>query len=427
MIIFNLKNQFKKYLDIFYPDWILRMDFVISADDGASRVLNKAKEALDQGTFAVGGILFRNDTGKIVKELHNNVFVPLKNNDSFIKDPTAHGERQLVSWYYDNKSNLKLPEPDQMTIITSLDPCLMCTGSLLATGFNVGIIAIDELAGVNYDSKFNFHCLPKPLRSLAQKKFGYYACCNSHHQQKEFVREYAGSKSLPFLKDIISFEHLNECGTAFTKSVNNVDLTFSKILDIKKSDMLNPDKLPDDSKIKKSFRRIYENAFTIKTDQVVSSSSEIVDELKRVASHSKDGNAVAFIDPFGNLILCQSGNENISPIQTPLIEVIQNYSKTLWNLMNDEDTRKIAEKTLTHPSFGTFLFLYAPEPNLATTIMDLGAYSFTMYKKISSSFPNLQYVNPPRKGRIKNLTSLLLDFPPFYSDQVNLSIYQIPK
>ena len=403
------------------------MDFVISADDGASRVLNRAREALDQGTFGVGGILFRNDTGEVVKELHNNVFVPLKNKDSFIKDPTAHGERQLVSWYYENKSNLKLPEPDQMTLVTSLDPCLMCTGSLLATGFNVGIIAIDELAGINCDSKFDFHCLPKPLGSLAQKKFGYYTCRNSHNQQKKFVREYAGSKSLPFSKDIVSFEHVRECSTVFTKSVDNVDSTFSKILDIKISDMLNPDKLPDDSEIKKSFRRIYKNAFTIKLDHTASSSSAIIDELKRVASHSKDGNAVAFIDLFGNLVLCQSGNENISPIQTPLMEVIQNYSKTLWTLMNDEDTRKVAEKTLTHSSFGTFLFLYAPEPDLATTIMDLGAYSFTMYKKIASAIPNLQYVNPPRKGRIEDLISLLSDLPPFYSEQVNLSICQIQK
>ena len=76
------------------------MDFVISADDGASRVLNRAREALNQGTFAVGGILFRNDTCEVVKELHNNVLVPLKNNYSFIKDPTTHGERQLDSWYY---------------------------------------------------------------------------------------------------------------------------------------------------------------------------------------------------------------------------------------------------------------------------------------------------------------------------------------
>jgi len=85
------------------------LDIIISADDAASRVLRKAAEASDQGTFAVGGVLFRNDTGEVVKELHNNVFIQLKNHMPFIKDPTAHVERQLVSWYYDNKKNLNLP------------------------------------------------------------------------------------------------------------------------------------------------------------------------------------------------------------------------------------------------------------------------------------------------------------------------------
>jgi cytosine deaminase len=404
------------------------MDFVVSVDDAAARVLKKAKEALDQGTFAVGGILFRNDTGKIVKELHNNVYVQLKNHTPFLNDPTAHGERQLVSWYYDNKSKLNLPDPVEMTLVTSLDPCLMCTGSLLLSGFNVGIIAIDEYAGVNYDSKFDFHILPKSLKSLAQKKFGYYACNNSHHESEKLSRKYIGAKSLPFLKDTVSSKYVRECGTIFSKSVKHVDSAFSKISEIKIDEMANPFQLSEESKIKKSFRKIYPNAFTIRSNPQRILSSEIIDELNRVASHSSgDRNAVAFIDLFGNLILCQSGNETNSPIRTALMEVIQNYCKTLWKLMNDDDTRSVAEKTLTHPRFGTFLFLYAPDPDSATTIMDLGAYSFTLYRKSHQNLPNLQYVNPPRNGRVKDLTSLISRFPPFYSDQVNLSICQIPK
>jgi len=191
--------------------------------------------------------------------------------------------------------------------------------------------------------------------------------------------------------------------------------------------MTNPDILPEDSEIKNSFRRIYPKAFTKKTNPSFPN-SEIIDELKSVASdHNGNGNAVAFIDPFGNLVLCHSGNETISPIRTPLMEVIQTYSKTLWELMNHDDTRKIAEKTLAHPRFGTFLFLYCPEPYDATTIMDLGAYSFTMYKNIPKKFSNLQYVNPSRKGTINDLNSLISNFPPFYTKQVNLSICQIPK
>jgi len=39
------------------------LDVIVSADDAASRILRKAMEASDQGTFAVGGVLFCNDTG----------------------------------------------------------------------------------------------------------------------------------------------------------------------------------------------------------------------------------------------------------------------------------------------------------------------------------------------------------------------------
>jgi cytosine deaminase len=192
--------------------------------------------------------------------------------------------------------------------------------------------------------------------------------------------------------------------------------------------MIDPDTLPDNSEIKKSFRKIYKNAFTMRTNSFGVGNSEITDELKRVASNSRgDDNAVAFIDPFGNLVLCQSGNEKISPIRTALMEVIQNYSKTLWNLTNDNNTRAIAEKTLAHPRFGTFLFLYAPEPDEPKTVMDLGAYSFTMYKNNPKKISNLQYVNPPRKGEIKDLISLISNLPPFYSEQVNLTICQIPN
>jgi cytosine deaminase len=304
----------------------------------------------------------------------------------------------------------------------------MCTGSLLKTGFNVAIIAIDEYAGINYDSKFDFRSLPESLRSLAQKKIGYYSCGNLDLDPKKLVRRYVGPKHLPFLKDTVSSENLSKCGTIFTKSVKHVDLIFAKIFDTKLDMMIDPDTLPDNSEIKKSFRKIYKNAFTMRTNSFGVGNLEIIDELKRVASNSRgDDNAVAFIDPFGNLVLCQSGNEKISPIRTALMEVIQNYSKTLWNLMNDENTRVIAEKTLAHPRFGTFLFLYAPEPDEPKTVMDLGAYSFTMYKNNPKKFSNLQYVNPPRKGEIKDLISLISNLPPFYSEQVNLTICQIPN
>jgi cytosine deaminase len=53
--------------------------------------------------------------------MHNNALKPLSTtNKIFTFDPTAHGERQLVSWYYANKTSLSLPEPKELTEQLSL-------------------------------------------------------------------------------------------------------------------------------------------------------------------------------------------------------------------------------------------------------------------------------------------------------------------
>jgi hypothetical protein len=44
----------------------------------------------------------------------------------------------------------------------------MCTGTLLTAGFNVAVVAIDDFAGINYDSTFTFTSLPPSLRALAK-------------------------------------------------------------------------------------------------------------------------------------------------------------------------------------------------------------------------------------------------------------------
>ena len=307
----------------------MTLDVIVSADDAASRVLRKAMEASEQGTFAVGGVLFRNDTGEVVKELHNNVFVQLKNHIPFIKDPTAHGERQLVSWYYDNKKNLNLPEPEKMTLVTSLDPCVMCMGSLLVAGFNMAIIAVDDFAGINYDSKFDFHTLPESLRSLAKKKFGYCACGIPNKDPKKYIRKYFGSKSLPFINDTVSAKNLMGCTTTFVNSVRYVESVSNLSSDTDLNKIEDPFHLPDDSAIKEKFRKIYYKAFTIKTNNPRSPDSIIIDELRLVANNSEgNGNAVAFIDSFGNLVLCQSGAEKIHLFVLPLwmsFKIIQKH------------------------------------------------------------------------------------------------------
>ena len=80
-----------------------------------------------------------------------------------------------MKWYWKNKVPLNLPQPGQLTIITTLDPCLMCASNIVMSGFNVGTISYDDLGGVNFDNNTfgNFSFAPQ-FREKMIKKFGYY-------------------------------------------------------------------------------------------------------------------------------------------------------------------------------------------------------------------------------------------------------------
>ena len=83
---------------------------------------------------------------------------------------------------------------------------------------------------------------------------------------------------------------------------------------------------------------------------------------------------MAFVDPFGNLVSAAANDPGTSPVATALMAVLQGYSITRFNLVNDPATSAITQKTITSPKYGTFVWLDAPDPTATTTIEDLGAY-----------------------------------------------------
>jgi hypothetical protein len=93
--------------------------------------------------------------------------------------------------------------------------------------------------------------------------------------------------------------------------------------------------------------------------------------------------------------------------------------------MNSNETRKEATKTLTHPKFGTFVFLNAPDPADSTTVMMLGAYGSTMEGPVPQVFPaNFQFYNPPQAGTLEELYTVISNLPPFYTQLAQLSVMQ---
>lgn len=102
--------------------------------------------------------------------------------------------------------------------------------------------------------------------------------------------------------------------------------------------------------------------------------------------------------------------------------VVQNYSKLRFKLINDPVNTLGAQKSLTTPKYGTFVFLYAPSADETTTLKDMWVYGLTMEGAIPVKSPsNFQYYQDPEFGAIKDLHSLIASMPPFYWELVNIN------
>jgi tRNA(Arg) A34 adenosine deaminase TadA len=401
------------------------MDTVRNAQQAVETVADQAILAAQQKTFAVGGCIIENATGKVLQAMHNNVLMPYPNSTAqppFLPhDPTAHGERQLVQWYYDNRQALNLPEPSKLTVVTTLDPCAMCAGSLLTAGFNVAVSAIDTYAGVNYNSQFDFPTLPPVVRQKAQQTWGYYAV------DTPIDRQYQGSAGPVFAKEAIDARVFSLTGSIFDASVNTVREA-SNNSGLAPDQLKNPASLPANSAVRKALTELSPWALTVKFDDPRMPGAALAKPLTETARHADTMNAVALLDPFGNLLACLGGQEKQSPIRTAFMETTRRYALMRWALMNSNDpqVRAEAQQYLTHPKYGTFVFLYIPDPRSSEAVMTFGAYGSTMEGPVPQSFPsNLQYVLLHPGVTPQAVAQLAQKLPPFYTQSVQVAPSQV--
>ena len=386
----------------------------------------KSIEASLQNTFAVGGVLVDNRGGTVICALHNNVLEPFENTKLFLlHDPTAHGERQLVDWYFKNRKRLNLPDPRELTVITTLDPCAMCAGALLTAGFNVGVAAEDDYAGINYNASFDFPSVPLKWKSVAQSSFAYYGV------EAPIRRAFRGGKGPAFADQSISAATFCLTGTIFESSVNNVR-TVDNNSGKDPSKLTNPKDLPRNSTVRKALLDTYPEAFSVTCPKPRLPGREIarvlLDTAKKAHRRGAAFNSVAFLDPFGNLLLCLGGVEEHSPIRTAFMEVTRAYAHVRWVLMNhrDKSVREQAADVLTHPKYGTFISLYSPDPNTPQGLMTMGAYGSTMEGPIPDTFPsNLQYVLLPEGVSQAEVSERAMSLPPFYTTSVQVAPTQV--
>jgi len=388
----------------------------------------EAIAAKTQGTFGVGGLML-DQHGNVLKSLHNNVVL-----HGLVFDPTAHGERQLIDWYYAERARGRaLPPPEDITIVTTLDPCCMCSGAILAGGFNVVAAAPDRIAGINYDEAAVFEALPAGLRAQAQRSFSYPAVLGASLYAR------AGAGATPrsfFIGKTIAEATQALCALAFEATSREVVALFGA--DRARDQLRDPATLAPDHRIVRALKQLHPDALTYRCAphapdaglapfllQAMARDQGSEHGSHRAVAAATQGDAVALLDAFGNLLLCMSGKRAQSGIRTAFMEITRAYAQLRYKLMDGATPEEQEEvrRYLGHPREGTFVFAHGPDHG-AASFMDLGAWASTMEGPLPDHNPHqFQYVAPRIDAAA--LAALCAAMPPLYRDVIRLHPTQV--
>jgi cytosine deaminase len=173
----------------------------------------------------------------------------------------------------------------------------------------------------------------------------------------------------------------------------------------------------------RAFQVTCPEAFTVKVRDARLPDRRVYDVLVDVVRRNPGAtNAVAYLDPFGNLVTAQADQQQVNRLSTAFALCTRAYAQTRYALMDSESTLAIAEQTLTNPNFGTFVFLEAPDPATATGMFDIGAYGSTMGGAALPTIPSaFQYFELPPGVTEKQLQDVIYPLPPLYSQNIKIS------
>ena len=379
---------------------------------------SEAIAAKTQGTFGVGGLML-DQHGNVLRSLHNNVI-----KQGLIFDPTAHGERQLIDWYYAERAKGRdLPPPHDITIVTSLDPCCMCAGAILAGGFNVVVAAPDREAGIDHDAGAGFGALPQALRAQAASTFSYPAILGS----SLYARAASGAtpKSF-FIGKTIAEPTQALCALVFEATSDEVMRLFQT--DLPGEELRDPATLAPDHAIARALKQVYPDALTYRCAPLTPDAGLapfLLQAMARDREHGGAGDAVALLDSFGNLLLCMPGRMAQSGIRSAFMEATRAYAQLRYKLMAGATPERQEEvrRYLGHPKDGTLVFARGPDAG-AVSFMNLGAYGSTMEGPLPPNNPRqFQYVVPALAQA--ELDAICAAMPPLYSDIIRIHPTQV--
>lgn len=387
--------------------------FVTTAEQAARRVLFQARDSVSLGSRGVGGLIMDNRTGRVIREGRNHRYLPVNPdvangpNEVFTWDYTAHGETALIGWYQANRRSLGLPDPKDLTVVTSLDPCAMCTGSILTAGFNAAVVAYDPTGGMNVTQDGRYRSLTAKLRRQAFDTIGFFGVTAT--------RDYFGPPQIPLRQTDVTATTAEECAEVFFGDNSFV----VRDSDVPRDQLVNPASLPVDAPVRVAMSAAWPDAFTLRMAAPTKPSRELKQYLEGVRDATPGAtNAVAFIDMFGNLLTAKADNPRRGPLATAFMNTTQSYARTRYRLFNDPTTHEGARTTLAPANTGAFIWLHAPTPDIAATLRDLGAFGSTMGSPAPGGF---QFFEPPLNGTYGELLEQVAILPPFYTQLVDVS------
>jgi tRNA(Arg) A34 adenosine deaminase TadA len=344
-----------------------------------------AEDALSHGSFGVGGALIGRN-GTVWAGIANAVIW-----QGSVLDPTAHVERQLVDWFFavGQPQGLKI---EDVVVVTSVDPCAMCTGLLLAAGMTVVAVANDEASGVHGDG--NQFRAPLELKARASNSMSFFR-----------VTDLSNRSGTPpaVLSDPVARALYERAKALFDESVENAQTLVGR----------------DDESRPVSYRALAQlrgpmQLLIGETARLVGAwagdrgAEADVDLALRLAG---EGGSV-MIDERGVVLLAAVSHEHRSPARSSVIELARSYTK-LRRILKLEH-----EITLPHPRRCTIV-QRVPSADPAALLRDLGAVGSLMERaRIDLRRPALAFLENP-KGI--DLTSFAASLPPLYTRSVGVT------
>jgi cytosine deaminase len=282
----------------------------------------------------------------------------------------------------------------------------MCAGSILTGGFNVIHVSRDDEAGISCRGPGDFSTLPKRLREKAGQTFSGFGVGGK--------RPFSGPSRSIFYGSMIDSALDRRSVYAFSSSLEKVKRIINRH-GRAPDELIDPRTLGKSSRIFKLLKKYNPEAlfgaYATTFDKPGSDLGRIMVQ-KAKDSYRACGifNSACIIDPFGNVLLTESGAQDASPIRTPFMELARKYHRLLFEAGQE------GSKHLAHMKYCKTVLMLGPGRD-SKSLMELGCFGSCIEGEMPKG-KQLQYIIPRQKPQ--DLRDMLDNLPPLFSSVVRI-------